>query len=160
MALNSFRAVAEFAPADHWTIEEQKSLCTLFDSAQLETDPNASDRWLHLASLWSPSGPIEADLFPPPLYQKFCPPEKELPTDVDLDRLRSNFRFVLAGNQRIDLKEETDVHLPAALMRITFLSDLFQPSTVQMNSDRLVDYDPPQSPWVSGSCFKPEVHSS
>ena|GEM_PF-6384899 len=159
-AKEDFRQVVALAETDQWGDEEQNVLLhSYLRLAQLAQNADEVSEWLKKAVTWTPKGKLDETFFPPPLVQQFRELQSSLATvPVDLKPFSEDFNFVVLNGQTIDLAKTKKVEIKDGPVRATFVSDTFQPSTLQVAADQLAQAQPERRPWIEGSCLKPQLH--
>jgi hypothetical protein len=73
--------------------------------------------------------------------------------------LKRDFSYILINGHIIDLKKIETVKIPSGKFRLTFLSDIYKPQTLQVSSQQIPLLIPTRIPFVSGNCEKPYVNN-
>lgn len=72
---------------------------------------------------------------------------------------KNDFSYILINGHIIDLKKIETVKIPSGKFRLTFLSDIYKPQTLQVSSQQIPLLVPTRIPFVSGNCEKPYVNN-
>lgn len=135
-------------------------LNSYFRVAQLELEPEKQDAWVAQALLVGQDLTPGADLFPPPLLNKFKQLNRELPRVQVPERWFDEGWSVILFNgvpcTRLSCQGPPAV---PAEVRITFVSDQWLPFTIQTHTSEITDLQPKRIAWVGGSCEKPQFHN-
>jgi len=159
-AAEDFKSVTSLAETDQWGSEEQNVLLhSFFRLAQITHDPQESEDWLKRAVVWTPKGEPAEKFFPPPLIEKWKTIKDSFPmVKMDLQPYALDFDYVLINGRVVPLSDTTQLTVPNGPVRATFISDAFQPITVETQADQLSVVRIDKKPWVEGSCLKPQLH--
>jgi hypothetical protein len=154
-ARKAFESVMALSSDDDWSATEREIFAySALRLAQLADQPASRQAWLDQALFYDVHP--DPQLFPPPLLAEL----KARP----VSRLRLNTSFdsgewsaiLIAGRlcTRFDCPE---VPSPAALtVRVTFLSDKWQPQVANVSLGELNKVQPERRPYVHGRCEKPD----
>lgn len=158
-AKEDYKQVVALAETDQWGEEEQSVLLhSYLRLAQLEQNADVINELLKKAVAWTPRGKLDETFFPPPLVQQFRQLQSSTANvAVDLRPFADDFNFVVVNGQSIDLAKTKQTELKDGPVRATFISDTYQPSTVQLSADQLSQAQPEKRAWVEGSCLKPQL---
>lgn len=159
-AKDDFENIVALAETDQWGEEEQNVLLhSYFRLAQLSQTPVEVTEWLKKALAWAPLGQLNESYFPPPLVEQYKNMKaKALMVKADLSAFSDDFNYLMINGRIVDLAKEKKLELPDGPIRATFISDTFQPVTLQLAADQLAAAIPDKNPWVKGSCLKPQLY--
>jgi hypothetical protein len=159
-AEEKFRKVVELVATDHWQENDQTIFLQCYlRLAQLDPSDLSSNQWLEEALNWAPKGKLDSTLYPPPLLARFNSLRSQIAfVEVDLSRFKNDYQLILVNGERIPLRENTKVLVPAnAKVKVTFLSNRFRPETMLMKGADLASVKPERDLWVSGDCAHSKV---
>jgi hypothetical protein len=148
-AHTQFLEIVELIDKDDWQIEDRSIFAyALLRLAQLEPK---STVWLEQAASLGADVTVERSLFPPPLLAELELKRRNLKKVVLDDGLFRDWPLLLIGG-RTCTKGSCPVEVGDGRIRVTWLSDKFQPHTSMMRARELLGYKPPQTPWFEGAC--------
>jgi hypothetical protein len=148
-AHTQFLEIVELIDKDDWKIEDRSIFAyALLRLAQLEPK---STVWLEQAASLGADVTVEHTLFPPPLLAELEIKRRNLKRVVLDDEFFRDWPMLLIGG-RTCTKDSCPVEVGDGRIRVTWLSDKFQPHTSLIRARELSGYKPPQTPWFKGSC--------
>lgn len=160
-AKEDFRQVIALAETDQWGEEEQSVLLhSYFRLAQLAKSADETDDWIRKALIWSAQGQLDESLFPPPLVERFREMKNRFTkVEIDVRPFAEDFNYLVINGQNIDLAKAKKIEMNQGPARVTFVSDTYQPTTLQLLTvDQMAQVQPEKRAWVEGSCVKPQMH--
>ena len=152
-ARRRFSDVAALILEDDWQRSDREIfLQSYLRLAQMETDPEARDRWLgHSLNLGNAD--FDKSLYPPPLIER----RNEMAAQVPKRDLAQKFRAagwneILINGEACGRNECTAWPIYPGPVRLTVVSDQCLPQTRVMDVSELDRWSPATTAWVSGTC--------
>lgn len=148
-----FREVTELLDKDDWALQDRSIFVYSFlRLAQL--DRNSSD-WLDRAASLGNDVYIERSLFPPPLLSELELRRGQLEKISISDDVLRDWPVVLI-NGRVCSQTKCAVEVSNNRLRVTWLSQKFQPQSAVIRAQDVRGFRPRQRPWLGGSCAQIE----
>lgn len=148
-----FRSIVKMAYDKDWVDEAKKIIFYSFlRLAQIEWKGLESEAFLYSAYVFAPHLEPDADLFPPPLIQKFYSIRKNQPKlSISLRQIFPFHEVVLINGRKFS----NSVELPYGEYRMTALSSSHKKWSRVISLSQLVQQRIITTPLVSGSCQHP-----
>ena len=151
--------VVQLSLKHHWSLDDRATISSsYFRLAQLENEPQNSDKWLRRAYDFDPKYIPQKNIFPPSIIDRFELLQTEnIPMVVDLKNF-TEYRYIVVNGQIFDLFQKKSIRWPDAIVRVTWVSSVFPLHTQTLPVSKLGRVKLEHPPLVTGSCQKPEIN--
>lgn len=161
LARQYYEKVVSFSDLDEWK-EIQRKVIFLSYIRLGELSPQNQDDWFLQALKFSLEiDPTKLNLSKNTL-QRILELKKSFLKETitwQVSPFKGDFSYILINGHVIDLKKIETVNIPSGKFRVTFLSDIYKPQTLQVSSQQIPLLIPTRIPFVSGTCKKPFVNN-
>lgn len=154
-AKDKFKSVLNLAFLEDWDLDGREILAlSSLRIAQLSNDEAEREEWIKIAISFS-AGDIDDSLFPPPLMERLST-LKSKEAIVQISGLGSEWTAILFNGA---VCERNPCSIPGVKhkVRMTWLSDRWQPFSKTISSDRIAEVIPVRRAWVEGRCDSPMI---
>jgi hypothetical protein len=80
-------------------------------------------------------------------------------TTILTEMLAKDFDQIVINGQTFSTGASS-IEVPKGHVRVTLLSNIYQPVTLDTEAERIGTSSPAKKPWISGTCFKADLHWS
>lgn len=161
LARQYYEKVISFSDMDEWRNIHRKIIFLSYIRMS-ELNPENQENWILQALSFSMDTDPERLNLPKETLKKILALKKSFLKQTitwQVDSLRRDFSYILINGHIIDLKKIETIKIPSGKFRLTFLSDIYKPQTLQVSSQQIPLVVPTRIPFVSGSCEKPYVNN-
>lgn len=157
-----FQAVVSLIAADDWSrADRQVFLHSYLRLAQLELSLEKQNSWLTRALGAGDDLELDAGLFPPPLLRTLANFRREVPrASLPKNIFADGWNMVLVNGIVCTKERCREFPLVGDKVRVTFLSDIWQPVTLTAEAGSFKNLKPQKIAWVSGDCTKTQFSAA
>ncbi|NJL23918.1 MAG: hypothetical protein HC902_01170 [Calothrix sp. SM1_5_4] len=149
----AFIAVLELEHEDDWNPGSRELfLHALLRLAQIEKSETARDEWLARAVYWGDDLTPDRTLFPPPLLERWREVRNRNPRANPEVLLKNGWHALLINGRRCTPGNCPSYPPSETPVRLTLLSNVWQPQTMILPSRALQTFRPKETAWVHGDC--------
>lgn len=152
-ARRRFQGLVNLTGADDWSRTEREIFTYAYlRLAQFEVEASRRDAWLANALFVGVDIKPDSKLFPPPILRRFEQLRAQAPSWKAEAAIDSEWSRALINGVPCSLQDCPRFPNLPVRVRVTFLSDKWQPQTVQTELSALASVKPDRVAWVKGNC--------
>lgn len=157
LAIVKFKELLKLLLIDDWDRNDREVfLHAYLRLAQLEGE-NARDHWLGQSLLLGEDLQVEAQLFPPPLLARRMELKQKIPNRIVVrNPATQEWTQMLINGVPCSTDHCGSWSFYPGPVRVTFLSDRWQPVVALLHLSEVERHSPKVIPWVKGECSQPE----
>jgi len=157
-ARKKIEALLAKLPAEDWHAQDREIfLKAALRRAQLAAHESEVEPWLKWALAAGHDLPVDRTLFPPPLVAHFLRLKNSIPyIDPHPPGIGADWSAVLINGKICTAESCARVPSLDIPVRVTWLSDKWQPQSFAIPVDKLPRRTVPNIAWVSGTCEEPK----
>lgn len=159
---SGFEKIVDMTGLDDWSPEERKVLLhSYLRIAQIQGDSEERKKWLFRSLNLGDDLEPQADLFPPPLLREYHHLREEVPrASIPPEIFEAGWSVVTLNGKLCSRRGCSGFPLTGDKIRVTYLSDVWQPATLFLEGRELSLTSPRRVAWVSGDCRNPQITSA